>query len=67
MFTGNLLLYVSLVTFKDRKACSSVDGNHLIYFFPSLALKHEPNISSKEGKIVIMLLSIDFTAIVTVK
>ena len=48
MFTGNLLLYVSLVvTFKDRKACSSVDGNHLIYFVPSLALKHEPNIASK--------------------
>jgi len=48
VFTGNLLLYVSLVvTFKDRKACSSLDGNHLIYFVPSLALKHEPNIASK--------------------
>ena len=48
VFTGNLLLYVSLVvTFKDRKACRSIDGNHLIYFFLSLALKHEPNISSK--------------------
>lgn len=64
MFSGNLLLYVSLVvSFKDIKNCSSVNGNNLTYFFAFLSLKHEP----KKKKIVIIVLSVNFIAIVTVK
>lgn len=48
VFTGNLLLYLSLVvSVKGRKNCSSVDSNNSIYVFPLLVLKHESNIPCK--------------------